>query len=104
MRTMQLTLMPDEIEGRFIEFHHANPHIYDTLVTLARRWRDAGHASCSIKMLFEVLRWQVGVSTHGDQFTLNNSYTSRYARLIAANERDLAGFFQMRTLKDGEHE
>jgi len=98
----QLTLLPDGIEARFSEFHHANPQVYEILVGLARKWRDAGHTTCSIKMLFEVLRWQVGITTRGDSFTLNNSYTSRYARLIAANEPDLADLFNMRQLQGGE--
>jgi hypothetical protein len=99
--TGQLTLLPDGIETKFIEFHHANPHVYDALVRMARQWKSAGHPTCSIKMLFEVLRWQVGITTSGDDFTLNNSYTSRYARLIAANEPDLADLFQMRQLHGG---
>jgi len=98
----QLTLLPDGIEQRFLAFHHKNPEVYQILVGLARKWRDAGHTNCSIKMLFEVLRWQVGITTKGDDFTLNNSYTSRYARLIAANEPDLAALFQMRQLHGGE--
>jgi len=98
----QLTLLPDGIEQRFLAFHHNNPHVYEALVRMARRWKIAGHKTCSIKMLFEVLRWQVGITTSGDDFTLNNSYTSRYARLIAANEPDLADLFQMRQLHGGE--
>lgn len=98
----QLTLLADPIEERFIEFHHANPHVYDQLVRMARHWKQTGHDRCSIKMLFEVLRWQTGIATDtADPFILNNDYTSRYARLIAANERDLAGLFNMRQLKEG---
>jgi hypothetical protein len=98
----QLTLLPDQIEMRFLQFHHDNPHVYAELVRMARHWRDTGHESCSIKMLFEVLRWHRGIESHGDAFNLNNSYTSRYARLIAANEPDLREFFQMRQLRDME--
>jgi hypothetical protein len=99
---MQLALLADPIEERFIEFHHANPHVYRALVDMARKWKQSGNTTCSMKMLFEVLRWQAGISTQSaDPFLLNNTYTSRYARLIAANERDLAGLFNMRQLKEG---
>jgi hypothetical protein len=97
----QLTLFPRVCRGEFMDFHFANPHVYDALVSMARRWKEAGNTTCSIKMLYEVLRWQVGITTSGLDFTLNNSYTSRYARLIAANEPDLADLFQMRQLHGG---
>jgi hypothetical protein len=96
---MQMTLIDDPLDVRFAEFHDANPHVYDALVRMARQWKRAGRESCSIKMLFEVLRWEIGITTSGDLFTLNNSYTSRYARLINANEPDLAGIFETRSLR-----
>lgn len=96
----QLSLLPDPIDARFLEFHHGNPHIYRQLVDLSRQWRDAGHEKCSIDMLFHLLRWEYGVQTHtSDGFRLNDHFTSRYARLIAANEPDLAHLFSTRTLR-----
>jgi vacuolar-type H+-ATPase subunit E/Vma4 len=96
----QLALLADPIDERFLEFHHANPHVYRRLVAMAREWKDAGHDACSIKMLVEVLRWQGGVQTdRRDGLLINNSFTSRYARLIAANEPDLAPLFTTRTLR-----
>lgn len=97
----QLALF-DPLEERFIEFHHANPEVYDALVTLARRWKDAGHHKVGIATLFEVLRWERGLRgiKDIDGFKLNNSYRSRYARIIMANERDLKGFFELRSLHD----
>jgi hypothetical protein len=100
--TAQLALLADDIETRFVEFHHDNPHVYRALVTMARQWRQRGHDRCSIKMLFEVLRWQAGIATDtGEPFVLNNDFTSRYARLIAASEPDLAGLFNFRQLHGG---
>ena len=97
---MQLSLLANPIDERFIEFHHANPHVYDRLVALARQWHHAGHEKCSIDMLFHLLRWEHGITTRSaDEFRLNNNFTSRYARLIAANEIDLAHFFDTRHLR-----
>ncbi len=96
----QLALLADPLDERFTEFHHANPHVYRTIVAFAYQWKSAGHDKCSMKMLFEVLRWEYGITTRStDGFTLNNSYTSRYTRLIHANEPDLAGFFNTRQLE-----
>lgn len=97
----QLALF-DPLEERFLEFHHANPGVYDALVALARRWKDAGFEKIGIATLFEVLRWERGLAgvRDADGYKLNNSYRSRYARLIMANERDLLGFFDLRSLHD----
>jgi hypothetical protein len=100
--TAQMALLADDIETRFVDFHHDNPHVYRALVEMARQWRARGHDKCSMKMLFEVLRWQAGITTDtADPFILNNDFTSRYARLIAANEPDLAGLFSFRQLHGG---
>lgn len=100
----QLALIEDPIEVAFIEFHHQNPQVYDSLITLAERWKTAGHSKVGIKMLFEVLRWEHGLSgvKDSDGFKLNNNYTSRYARLIMANNPHLSDLFDVRRLHDDE--
>ena len=95
----QLSMLPDPIDQAFLEFHHNNPQVYRTLVGLAREWKAAGHGRCSISMLFEVLRWDSGMrTTSKDGLKLNNSFRSRYVRIISANEPDLAPMFETRVL------
>lgn len=99
MTGRQLSMLQDPIDEAFYRFHHENGHVYDELVRLARHWKAAGHTQCAIGMLWEVLRWNAGVRTSFDDgLKLNNSFRSRYVRLIQANERDLAGFFETRAL------
>jgi len=95
----QLSLLPDPIDAQFVEFHHNNPHIYRQLVELAYVWKNAGHDICSIDLLINKLRWEIGVSSKGNQFAISNNFASRYSRLIEANEPGLANFFTKRTLK-----
>lgn len=96
----QLALLADPLEVRFIEHHQAHPDIYWGLVALAKQWRDAGHLRCSIDMLAHRLRWERGTTGARDgQFKIDNSMLSRYARLIAANEPDLAHLFTFRQLR-----
>jgi hypothetical protein len=92
------------IEEMFWSFHHENPHVYDELVRLARRARRRGVARVGMKMLFEVLRWDFALRTGGDEFKLNNNYTSYYARLVMVNEPDLEGVFETRRLHADEPE
>lgn len=95
----QLSLMADPLDVRFVEFHHSNPHVYERLVELAYEWLNAGHDYCSIDMLCHHLRFEQGIKTQGDSFKVNNSFTSRYARLISANHPSLSPLFRTRSLR-----
>lgn len=87
------------IDERFRTFHADNPHVYSTLVTLGKDWRSRfPEAECSIAMLYEVARWQVSMQTSGDPFKLNNDFRSRYARLIMAQEPEMAKIFETRRM------
>jgi hypothetical protein len=93
----QLSLLEDPLTARFTEFHHANPHVYDAIVRLARQRKAAGWATGSIAQIFEVLRWESDLVTVSDDgLKLNNDFRAPYARLVMANEPDLAGFFHTR--------
>ena len=87
------------LEEQFAAFHSANPHVYQALRRHALAMVRRGHRRIGIKMLFEVLRWQYAMSTvdPASEFTLNNNYTSFYARLLMDNEPDLVGVFETRS-------
>jgi hypothetical protein len=95
----QLSLLADPIDAQFNKFHHSNPHVYKQLVDLAFQWKRAGHDICSIDLLINKLRWEIGIRSTGDQFAISNNFASRYSRLIEANEPELADFFTKRMLK-----
>lgn len=87
------------IEERFQNFHIANPDVFAGLVEMGLEWKRKGHAHCSINMLWNILRYRRGlVTTDGAHWKLNNSYTSRYARLIMRQVPELNGFFTTREL------
>jgi hypothetical protein len=96
---IQRGLFDPTIDAQFIEFHRTNPHVYLTLVRFAREARCAGQARIGIKALWERMRWELFVTKRDDDFKLNNNFTSRYARLIAQNESDLASLFEIRRLR-----
>lgn len=90
------------IRERFDRFHAANPHVYSTLVAMARELKRQGWPGVGMKMLFERLRWEWRAQTQGrESYKLNNSFTAHYARLIMLRERDLRGFFETRKSKAG---
>lgn len=85
------------IEARFLQFHRANPHVYQQLRDLALEQARAGARRISPKYLFEQLRSNGVASASQDEYRLNNIYTSRYARLLAA-EPELSGRIPIRRL------
>jgi hypothetical protein len=91
-----MTEAASKLERAFWQFHSDNPTIYRLLVRYAREWARF-HDHCSIKLLFERVRWQVAVETRaGDGFKLNNNHAPYYARLLEHQEADLAGLFRLR--------
>jgi hypothetical protein len=87
------------IQQRFEAFHAQNPHVYEHLVSMARRLHARGRRRIGIAMLFETMRYQYAVSTDGDDFKLNNNFRSRYARLIMQRHPDLDGVFETREIQ-----
>lgn len=90
----------ESITRRFQEFHAHNPRVYEMLVMLARQAKQQGRVRIGIKMLWEVVRWNLSRDLPYDEtFKLPNDFHSRYARLIMEQEPDLAGIFELRELR-----
>ncbi len=89
----------DRIQREFLKFHRENPHVYFKLVELAHQAKRSGRKRYGMKSLYERLRWHYEIELKSsDDFKLNNNFTSRYSRLLAEREPDLAGFFETRVL------
>lgn len=101
MSQLAFSLTHISLQERFMRFHRAHPEVYAALVRLARQARSRRpDRRLGIKQLFEVVRWEMHVAPdERETFKLNNNMTSRYARLIAAQEPDLADAFELRELR-----
>lgn len=89
------------IAARFERFHKANPHIYEAIVARLRSLRDTGVERTSVKAIVENLRWSpIGVRRTDTvkPFKIQNDFTSRYARLVAERDPDLAVMLEVRTI------
>jgi L-rhamnose mutarotase len=96
----QTLIVFDKTQTKFEEFHKRNPHVYDMMVSLARKVKDAGKHKYSIWAVANRVRWHYEFERDkGEQFKLSNDYLSRYSRLIMQREQDLRGFFQTKPLK-----
>lgn len=87
------------IQERFEEFHRLNPWVLRALERMTADYLERGHRRVGIGMLTEVLRWQYGRATTGDEFRLNNNYRSRYTRLIVARHPEWEPVFSTRQLQ-----
>ena len=87
------------IDARFHRYHREHPEVLERIVALAREWSAAGHDKCSMELIFARLRWEQGLAENGGHLSLNDHFTSRYARLVMATCDDLCDFFNIRAIR-----
>jgi hypothetical protein len=86
------------IQERFLDFHAKNGWVLTALERLTTDYLERGAKKVGIGMLTEVLRWQYSRSTRGEIFKLNNSYRSRYVRLMVERHPEWDDVFETREL------
>lgn len=87
----------DAIQERFEAFHAQYPQVYAELRKLAFDYLARGFTHYSLDGLFHVVRHERNMAVGPENgYKLNNDFTSRYARLLMANEPALRGFFETR--------
>lgn len=88
----------------FEKFHTDNPHFYDALVELARRYIGrTGRSIVGMQRLIEVARFDMDLTTESeDEFKVNNNHAAFYSRLIMLQEPDLAGVIPIRRSPDAD--
>ena len=87
-------IKPDIVE-RFIEYHKANPAVYDEFRKFAFHLRDAGRSHFGAKAIIERIRYETAIRGN-DDFKINNSFASCYARLMIFDCPGFDGFFETR--------
>lgn len=89
----------ESIQARFERFHADNPQVYAMLREYALKDVERGARTCSIDLYVNLIRWRTRMQTRGDDFKMNNSFRSRYARMLMDNEPTLRDKFEIRTLQ-----
>lgn len=91
----------DTIQARFDSFHASNGWVADALEALVKDQLAHGRKRVGVKNLVEVIRWNYSraTSTQGSSFRLNNTYTSRYARLLIDRHPEWADVLETRELR-----
>ena len=90
----------DRIQQRFEAFHSKNPRLYRLFKQFARDIKRAGYEHYSADAILHRVRWHVDIETRGgDGYSINNNYSSRYARKLMDECPEFAGFFRLRELR-----
>lgn len=92
------------LDERFAEYHEAHPEVYELFKRFALQLWDAGRRRTGAKMIAERIRWEKALVTSPGEFKLNNSFVSRFARMLLAERPDLDGFFEFRKLRSRRSE
>lgn len=88
-----------------LEFHAANPWVYDRLAQMCHRLRERGFAQYSTRTLIAVLRFEADLKSTGQavrvdgderEVKLNDHHTAYYARMLIESYPHLWDFFELR--------
>lgn len=91
--------MVDALQADFEQYHRENPQVYRAFKAKAEQLRREGRARLSGKYIVERLRWDTPVGANEPRdFKLTNSYTSRYVRVLIAEDATFAPYFRLRPL------
>jgi len=85
--------------AKFIEYHYANPHIYDEFERLADAMRNAGRKAYSQWAIVNVIRWNHDLKTDAQDFKISNDYIALYPRLLIFRRPEFDGFFTLKPMK-----
>lgn len=88
------------IDERFAMFDAANPAVYAAFRRHAETLLNAGRKHYSSDAILHRVRWDFALQTTGEGgFKINDHFSSRYARKLAAEDPRFAEFFEFRTLR-----
>lgn len=93
-------MIAPDIDTAFADFDAANPHVWTAFQALVERAIRAGRSRYSADAIVHLIRWQANVETRReDEFKINNSFVSRYARKWIEANPARASFFETRVLR-----
>jgi hypothetical protein len=83
----------------FFSFHQQNPKVYRLFSKYAYQLKRSGQTQYGAKAIMERIRWHLAVETTGEDFKLNNNFTSCYARLLMTRNQRFKSFFEVRSTR-----
>ena len=87
------------LDKQFERYHAENPHVFELFRRFAFMAKNSGRTKYSARAIYHRMRWHMDIEVKGDDYKLNNNYSSRYARLLIQKFPEFEGFFETRTLR-----
>jgi hypothetical protein len=86
---------------RWLDWHSANPQVYDLFKRFTFEAIDRGHRKLSAWLIVNRIRWETTVETSSGDFKISNNFIAYYARLFMDEHPEYRGFFRTKPLKGG---
>lgn len=97
-RPPESAIANDSIYKSALDFIDKNPLAWELFEWFAFEKIRAGCKHCGSKAIFERIRWQTSLTQkEGEEFKINNNYSSIFARLFVEKYPAYSGFFSMRS-------
>lgn len=87
------------IQEKFEEFHAAHPDVYSLFKRFCGELKSAGRTRYGSKSVIERIRWHYATTSEGEEFKINNNFTSRYARMLIDEHPEYQNFFELRVIR-----
>jgi hypothetical protein len=84
---------------QFLQYHEANPQIYQFIRRYALRAIERKHTTLSIEFLTCIIRWETSIGAGDDEFKINNNFRPFYARMFMREFPAYKDFFRTRRSK-----
>jgi hypothetical protein len=84
---------------RWLAFDKANPCVYDRFLDLSFQVYKLGYRKYSAWTVLTAIRFQMDLTTKGEEFKINNDYVALYARKFIQQYPFMVDFFVLRQMK-----
>lgn len=88
--------LKSDLQIAFEAFDAANPAVYRLFCRFTHELIQRGRRNYSADAILHRVRWETALQTVDDDFKVNNSFVSGYARKFMADYPAHKGFFQLR--------
>ena len=94
------TIPPAPLPTRFVSFHRRNPVVYRMFKRFAQEIWDSGLRHTSHWLILNRIRYELMVTTRGDEYKIPNGYFAFYVRLyIVEHSAERGDAFTVRRMK-----
>lgn len=87
------------IDQRFTDYHKDHPQVYEWFKTFALQAIDRKKGKTSAKLIVNRIRWEMNFQVIGEDYRINDAYSSRYARLFIKDFPEYTSYLEMRELR-----